>query len=299
MAADNHVPLKFKYLSSDLVGQLHGVSIAARNYADGMKQGLHRSRHFGSSVEFAEYRQYVPGDPADKIDWMVYARSDKFMIRKSHEETTLEACVILDTSASMDWKAHAGVSKFEYAAQLACAFLYVLFSQGDVAALATFGEKEEFHQRAGSFESVARLWSGLEDIAPGGRGTVAEILDTAAREWTRKTLAIVISDFLEDYSALNKQLSILKQAGHDVALLHVMDSGELVLEDEGVYQVTDSETGQKLEASFDELKVAYGLEVNSWLEQLRRGTSAAGADYSFITTDMPIMSAVMTRARRL
>ncbi len=292
-------PTKFKYLSGAMVNQLHGVTIAARHSADGLKQGLHRSRHYGSSVEFAEYRQYVPGDPADKIDWMVYARSDKFMIRKSHEETTLEACVILDCSASMDWSQHGEKTKFDYAAELACSFLYVLFNQGDCASMATFGAEHIFHEKAGSFDKMAMLWSGFEEIKPSGDGTAALMLEKLLERWKRKTLAIVISDFLEDYTSLQKQIARMKQAGHDVALLHVLDSGELVLEGQGIYEVRDSETSQKIEASFDDLRVAYSAEVNNWLESLRYGAGAAGADYSFITTDMPLMSAVMTRARRL
>src|ERR1700742_131353 len=120
----------FKYLPSRVADQLRGLSLSAKRPMQGGSQGLHRSPDFGASVEVAEYRDYIEGDAPNLIDWSVYAKSDRYMIRRFQDETSLRACVLVDASASLNYRQTGPVSKFEYACSLAAGLMYLLVSQG-------------------------------------------------------------------------------------------------------------------------------------------------------------------------
>jgi len=128
---------EYRYLPAHMAERLRGIEIGVRRPMDGSKQGLHRSPAFGSSVEFAEYREYMPGDPISQIDWPVYARSDRYVIRRFHEDVSIRCYVLLDISGSMGYKGSGAMSKIEYASYLAASMLYVMIQQSDTRYAAT------------------------------------------------------------------------------------------------------------------------------------------------------------------
>src|SRR5688572_4965552 len=130
----------YKYLPAQLADRLRGLGIGVRKQMDGGMQGLHRSHTFGSSVEFAEYRAYTPGDPIRRIDWAVYARTDRHMIRQFHDEVNVRAHVLLDISESMVYQDQGPMRKLDYACYLAAGIMYLMVQQRDTTALMTFDE---------------------------------------------------------------------------------------------------------------------------------------------------------------
>jgi uncharacterized protein (DUF58 family) len=155
----------YKYLPPQMAEHLQNMGIAVRKQMDGGMQGLHRSPAFGSSVEFAEYRPYVQGDPIRRIDWSVYARTDRYVIRRFHDEVNIRAHVLLDTSESMAYGEQGSMPKMEYGCYLAACIMYMMINQGDSAGLMTFDDDmRHMHEPAGSFVGLRPMLLGLEEI---------------------------------------------------------------------------------------------------------------------------------------
>src|SRR5471032_1438020 len=170
-----------KYLPPRVADQLRGLSISSRRPMQGGIQGLHRSPDFGASVEFAEYRDYVEGDAPNLIDWQVFAKTDRYMIRRFQDETSLRACVLVDASASLDFKQTGPVTKFEYACSLAAGLMYMLVCQGDAAALSFFTDRvtKRFAPVA-STETLSPILLEMEKIESTGAGNIEQSLHEAA-----------------------------------------------------------------------------------------------------------------------
>ncbi len=282
-----------RFLPPALVDRLHGVEIAARRPMGGNQQGAHRSNRHGASVEFAEYRSYVPGDPPNLIDWSVYARSDKHLIRRFEEETNLTGYVLLDRSESMAWRGTGPMTKLEYACHCAAALAYVLVHQADRVGLATFSSDVlARHAPAGSVPALLPLLDELDRSTPAGKGDIAESLHQVAGFLPRRSLVVVISDLLQGVDAVSKAISHLHHDGHDVRMLHVMDRAELTLPEGGLVEVTDLETAERLEVDLDEVREAYRATVENHLEELRRACQGCPAHYTLVDTDTPFESAV-------
>ena len=172
-----------KYLPPRVADQVRGLGISSRRPMQGGIQGLHRSPDFGASVEFAEYRDYVEGDAPNLIDWQVFAKTDRYMIRRFQDETNLRACVLVDASASLHFKQSGPVTKFDYACSLAAGMMYLLVSQGDAAALSFFTDRV-----TRSFAPVAkRVVSGVREMTafrrspgPSGRASPTTIISAAS-----------------------------------------------------------------------------------------------------------------------
>jgi len=171
----------FKYLPSRLAERLRGVEIAVRRPMDGSHQGMHKSPAFGSSVEFAEYREYLPGDPVARIDWPVYARSDRYLIRQYHEDVSIRCFVLLDISESMSYQGDGPVSKMAYASTLAAGMMYLMVQQGDTVSLMTFDDRvRKFYEPAGTLPGLKPMLLGLEEIEAKRKGDIEAALHEAA-----------------------------------------------------------------------------------------------------------------------
>src|SRR6201996_787376 len=188
----------FKYLPSRVADQIRGLGISSRRPMQGGIQGLHRSPDFGASVEFAEYRDYIEGDAPNLIDWSVYAKTDRYMIRRFQDETSLRATVLVDASASLHFKQSGPVTKFEYACSLAAGMMYLLVSQGDSAALSFFTDKltDRFAPVA-STETLSPILLAMENVKPQGAGNIEQSLHEAAEMLKQRSMVILVSDLLQ------------------------------------------------------------------------------------------------------
>jgi uncharacterized protein (DUF58 family) len=270
------------------------LELKARVIVEGFLQGLHRSPYRGFSVEFAEYRQYMPGDDPARIDWRVYARSDRHYIRKFEEETNLPCHLLLDVSASMAYGS-SGVSKLDYARYLAAAIAYLLTRQRDAVGLTAFAGEVVSHfapsTRPGHLRS---LLVGLDRLVPRERTDLAGPLDRLARMLTRRGLVLVISDLLDDADAVITGLKHVRARGMEVIVFQVLDPAELTFPFDRPARFRDLETGEDVLASPSLVRDEHVGAMNRLVERYGRELGAAGIDYVKLETSQPLDVALMS-----
>jgi uncharacterized protein (DUF58 family) len=279
----------YKFLPPQLAERLRGLGLSVRRPVEGAMQGLHRSPHHGSSVEFADYREYTPGDPPSLIDWAIYARSDRYVIRRYQEETNLRAHLLLDISESMSFRQAGLHSKMDYSCFLAAALMLVLVGQSDSAGLAFFNDEiRQSFPPVGSLEGLRPLLLALEDIKPSGRSQIEQALHQTAEKIRRRSLVILISDLLQEPSGIIRGIQHLRHNLHEVLILQPLDAAEMSLTFGGLAELRELETGERLPVEADEIREAYAHEVRQFLEEIRRGCLGSLADYHLIDTRTPV-----------
>ncbi len=294
----------YKYLPSRLADKLHSLEIAIRRPMDGHFQGKHHSHSFGSSVEFAEYRDYVPGDPVGQIDWPVYARTDRYVIRQYHEDVSIRSYIILDTSASMQFKHSGMMSKFEYGCFLAAGMAYLLTRQGDsVSLLTSNGEKLDYTGPACSFAGLKPVLENLESINPEGKVDIENLLHKTADIAKGRGLVIVISDLLEDPVKVIRGLSHLYHDGKEVSIFHTLDPAELSLPKDytsdgiSMANVKCMETGHTMNVDLAEIQDSYAHQVHTYLNELRQGIMNLKGRYVLADTRRDIYEVLLERSK--
>lgn len=275
------------------------IEIIARWIVDGFLAGLHRSPRKGFSVEFAEYRPYMPGDDLRYIDWRIAARSDRWVVKQYEEETNLRATIVLDVSRSMAWSgaelshvraaaAQPLLTKLAYAEQLTAALALLLLRQRDAVGLVRFDERVRTavppRARTGQWR---RIVAALDDEGSGLASSAGAALEHAARIINRRGMVVLISDLLMDVPDVERAVRALRAAGHDVTVLHVMDPAErdLALSAEALF--VDPETSLEVPASTADVRSAYRATVDQVLAEWRTAFAAAGVGYEVVTTDAP------------
>jgi hypothetical protein len=287
----------YKYLPPNFAESLRNLQIKVKRALKGNMAGTHKSSAFGSSVEFADYREYTPGDAINMVDWAVYARSDKYMIRRYEEESTIRAYILLDTSESMSFKSEGHSTKMEYASMLAAGMMYILINQHDSAGLLTFDSKIRTQ-----FEPVRSMHlldphlKALEGICPSGKSDIESVMHDVANLIRHKSLLIIISDFLAKPENILKGVSHLHFLGHEVMLMHILDGGELSLKIGGISELMELETGSKIIINADEIRDAYSKSVEYYIDVIRSGCVALSVDYSLNNTSKPVNEAIHQRA---
>ncbi len=279
----------YKFLPPELADRLRGLGLSVRKPVEGGLQGLHRSPHHGSSVEFADYREYTRGDPPNVIDWAVYARTDRYVIRRFQEETNLRAYILLDTSESMAFRDLGLYTKMDYACYLAAGLMLVLVSQSDAAGLTLFNDTVgKSFPPTGSLDGLRPMLLALEEIKPSGHSKIDAALHQLAEQIQRRSLVILISDLLQDPADLIRGIQHLHHNKHEVMILQPLDPAELSLNFSGLAELRELETGARLPVHADELREAYAAEVQKYLDELRRGCLSSQADYHLIDTRTPV-----------
>lgn len=289
---------EYRYLPAHMAERLRGIEISVHRPMDGSNQGLHRSPAFGSSVEFAEYREYMPGDPIARIDWPVYARSDRYVIRRFHEDVSIRCYVMLDISGSMGYEGSGVMSKIEFACYLAAAMLYVMVQQSDTSSLITFDTQIRSHyEPTGTFTRLKPMLLELENIKLGKKGDIEATLHSAAELIKGRALVIIISDFLEGPEKIIRGINHLYHDGKEVTLFHIMDPAELSMPITGLIDVVSMEQEGKLIVDFGQIRERYLRQLRLYLEQLRAGCQRIRADYIFVDTSMDVYDAILQRRK--
>jgi len=289
---------EYRYLPAHMAERLRGIEISVHRPMDGSNQGLHRSPAFGSSVEFAEYREYMPGDPISQIDWPVYARSDRYVIRRFHEDVSIRCYVLLDISGSMGYKGTGSMSKIEYGCYLAAAMMYVMLQQSDTSSLITFDKEiRSYHEPAGSFVNLKPMLLELENIQLGKEGDIEATLHTAAELIKGRALVVIISDFLQDPDKIIRGINHLHHDGKEITLFHIMDPTEINMPLSGLLEVVSMEQEGKLVVDFGRIKETYLKQLRLYLDQLRAGCQRIRADYIFADTGMDVYDAILERRK--
>lgn len=273
----------FRYLPPHLADRLDGLALSLRRPMPSGQQGLHRSRHHGASVEFSDYRAYAPGDPTSRIDWAVYARSDRYLLRRTEDETRLRAHILVDTSESMAFGRAGQPGKLEQACAIAAALAYVLVRQGDAAQLVPFAAAPEAGTAvAAGLDGLRPLLNRLEELRATGAGDPAQAMHAFADQARPRGLVAVVSDFLRPAGEVAAAAAHLHHAGHQVALIQILDRDELDPPFSGVVEVAELETGRRAVVEIDAMRSTYQAAVREHLDGLARAAGACGGSHHLV-----------------
>ncbi len=288
----------YRYLPPRMAERLRGVEIGVRRPMDGSHQGLHRSPAFGSSVEFAEYREYTPGDPVARIDWPVYARSDRYVIRRFHEDVSIRCYIMLDISGSMNYQQDGALQKSEYACYLAAGMMYVMVQQGDTVSLITFDDQvRDYYEPSGTFVGLKPMLQGLEKVEPKNKGSIEAALHSAAELIKGKALVVVISDLLEEPESILQGINHLYYDGKEITLFHILDPAEMNMSVTGLADVTSLESKEKVTVDFRRIRDAYLEQLRLYLDELRSGFQKTRSEYILTETRTEVYDAILQRSR--
>jgi uncharacterized protein (DUF58 family) len=292
-----------RFLDPAVVARLGTIDLKVRTVVEGFLTGLHRSPYKGFSVEFAEYRQYLPGDDLATLDWKVYARSDKHFVKKYEEETNLTCHIMLDVSASMGYGSH-GITKVEYGSYLAGALAYLMNRQRDAAGLIAFDEGiVSMLPPSARGGHLRALLIALERLKIGKRTDVAKPLKDLALTIRKRGLVVLISDLLDDSDRVIQGLKHFRHHGTDVIVFHVLDPDELRFPFEQAARFRDMETADEVLAVPASVRQDYLDRLQALIATYKRELGLAGIDYCQLDTSQPLelglMSYLMTRRRVL
>lgn len=293
-----------RFLDPAVVARLGTLELKARTIVEGFLSGLHRSPFKGFSVEFAEYRQYNPGDDLHTIDWKVYARTDRHYIKKFEEETNLDCHLLLDVSGSMGYGGHHGMSKFDYGACLAASLGYLMNRQRDAVGLTAFDEQIVAMLPASSRPGHLRaLLVTLERLTTAHQTDVAKPLHLLADSLTKRGLVVLISDLLDDPDEIVRGLKHFQFRGIDVIVFHVLDPDEIDFPFDRATRFEDLETREEVMAVPGAVRDHYLSAIGGLIERYRRELGANGIDYQLLNTKHPLelalLSYLSTRSRAL
>lgn len=287
------MPASSRFLDPEIIARLRGLELRARRVAAGFISGRHRSAYHGMAVEFAEHRQYVPGDDIRHIDWRIFGRADRFYIKEYEEETNLRCNILLDVSHSMAYGS-GPLSKFEYAATLAASLAWLLTAQQDAPGLVTFDSavRTHLHSAAGKAH-LSNFVKVLEDSAPSGRTDVKMLLHLLAEELRTRSMVVLISDLLADPQDVIGGLEHMCYAGHELIVLHVMDDDEwnLPFPENVLFEGLEDEL--RLLVDPQSLRANYLAVVERFVTRVRGVCLKHRADYVPVNTREPV-DAVLT-----
>lgn len=285
---------------------IRSLELRARVVVDGFWSGLHRSPYHGFSVEFTEYRQYTPGDDPRYLDWRVFARSDRYFIKKFEDETNLRCHLLADQSRSMSYSSM-GYTKAAYAATLAATLAYFLYLQGDAVGLLTFAENVRDYLPARHRTGHLRhLMLTLEKPAAGQGTDLAAPLERIAGLVRKRGLMVLISDLLAPVERLEPDLIALTACGHDVIVFQVLDPAEVTLKFDAASLFEDLESGRTVFIEPSAARKDYVRKLESHCAALRATCQRLGIGYHRLATDRPLELALfdflrerMQRGRRI
>lgn len=292
-------------LTPEFVGRLGRLDLVARLVVEGFLTGLHRSPYHGFSSEFAEYRQYIAGEPVANMDWRAYAKTDRHYLKVFTEETNLRCTLLVDCSASMDFSGDQGrMTKKSYSAYLASALAYLLLRQSDAVGLVTFDEGPLKRVPTRSMrKQLFQILKVLDDL-PAGRGTrLGPVLHSVAERIQRRGLVLLLSDLMDDPEAIISGLKHFRHRGHEVVVFQILDPRELDLDFSGEVEfVSLEEPGRSVRMEPAHHQEGYRRKVGAWRRELRRECRRQLVDLVEITTDTPFekgLGAYLQKRRRM
>jgi uncharacterized protein (DUF58 family) len=290
-----------KYLDPAVVSRLKGMDVKARLVVEGFVSGLHRGPYKGFSVEFAEHRQYMPGDPIKHLDWKVFGKTDRFYIKEFEEETNLRAYLILDGSGSMGYSSN-GLTKLEYGCYLAASLGYLMLKQQDSVGLLVFDTKlRKYIPPRSARRHLHVLLRELSGVEAAAETDLGRSLHQLAQRIKRRGLVILISDLLDDEEKVIRGLKLFRHMKHEVIVFHVLDPYEISFPFESEVILRDLETAEEVPAVPWEIRREYRGRVASWIGRFRSILRQSGIDYVPVNTstsfDVALFSYLEKRQR--
>ena len=275
---------RFKYLRPEDIQGLAGFAFAPKAVVEGYFAGRHVSRTRGSSVEFRDYRQYVPGDDLALVDWRVYGRTDRFYLRTYDQETSMDCHLFLDSSASMGF-GHKP-TKLEYASFFTACLAYLVIRGGDRVSLQLFDQRiRTFLPPGSTHQHLNALLNLLERNEPGDVTSLAASLRIAFPLLKRRGILIVVSDFFDDPAAIFAALAPYLHRGFKIFLFHVLAPAEMELAEQGLVAYRDLETGERVTAHAADVRDGYHEALQRHIHALRDWSTRRAVDYTVARTD--------------
>ncbi len=275
-----------RFLDPIVLARIDNLELLARTVVDGFLHGLHSSPYLGLSMEFAEHRAYMHGDDIRKIDWRLFARTDRHYVKQYEAETNANFAILLDTSSSMSYGS-GSVTKLDYARFLAAALTYFSRRQRDRVGLYTFDSEVVEHVRP-SVRHLDQVLHALERVVPGRPGALGPPLLTVASTFRRRGIMVLISDFYETPEAIVDALRPLSGQGHDLIVFHVLDPAELDFPFEKPASFEDLETGERFPVVPEKLRDDYREVVRAHVAEVERRVLGQGAQYTLLDTGQPL-----------
>ncbi|MBK8978233.1 MAG: DUF58 domain-containing protein [Planctomycetes bacterium] len=250
---------------------------------------MHKSPYKGFSVEFAQHREYVPGDDLRHIDWKIYGKSERFYIKEYEEETNLRAWLFVDQSESMDYAHDGGVSKFDYACTAAASLAFMLQQQSDAVGLSLFADEVLRQVPASNTRAnLGNIIQSLESAKPERKTRIGDALLELAGAIQRRGIIVLFSDLFDDIQQVIRGLRALGQRGHEVIVFHVLDRDEIEFPFERMTMFEGLEAMPELLADPRALRDAYLAEIESFQEEIRRGCRGQRIDYIRLVDHQPL-----------
>ena len=283
-----------QYLRPEVIRTVARLDLRARFIVEGFLAGLHASPYQGFSVEFSEHRRYTQGDDTKDIDWLVYAKTDRYYVKKYQAETNITGYLLMDLSDSMGYTFRQELTKFDYAICLAAALTYLMVHQQDPIGLITFDEKIRHSLAPHSKRTqIGNILALLSKSRPSGQTEVAKNLRQVAALVRHRSLLMLFSDLLTDPDPVIDSLHLLRHAGHDVIVFHVLDEAEVTFPFDGMVDLKDPETGENLVIDADGMRADYKDAIEELRGRYRRECLSIGADYVGLDTSMPFDKALL------
>lgn len=288
------MPDSKRFLHPEAIKRIARLDLRARYIVEGFLSGAHRSPYFGQSVEFREHREYSRGDDLRHIDWKVWAKQDRYYVKRYEEDTNLRCTLLVDVSGSMRYGSGA-LNKYEYACTLAVSLAYLLLRQQDAVGCVPFDEAARGVVPLRTKRNhLQTLIAALDVNQPKQKTDVYRVMRSVAESYPRRGMILVFSDLLTDRSSLFRGLQLLRQRGHDVMVFHVMDDDELDFPFNGPTRFEGLELPEHLTCNPRALREGYLQSLAAFLEEIRRGCMRQVIDYSLLRTSQPLDAALAT-----
>lgn len=278
---------KRDFLDSRVLGKLMGLPLNARQPMLGNVSGRHRSPVKGSSLEFAQYRKYVPGDDPRRLDWRTWGRTDRLYIKEFEADTNLRLCLVVDTSGSMGY-GESGHTRIDYARRLAGTLAYLAANQGDAVGLfsGSTGFEKEIPAKRGP-QHMGLILDQLAGLKPSGETGLVKSLHDAAEKISQRALVVVVSDLLFPPAPLREALQHLRFRKHDVTIFHLLDREEIEFHFDRPTRFVDMEGGHSLLADPNLIARKYREAVQNYLRDVQRIVTQTHIDYHRVNLDEP------------
>lgn len=304
-----------RYLNPAAISKISNLELKAKFVVEGFMAGLHKSPYHGFSVEFAEHRQYMPGDDLKHLDWKVFARTDKYFVKQYEEETNLKAYILLDVSKSMDFaygktnkggllknvfgkpkkeKEVSGITKLEYGSYIAASLSYLMLLQRDAVSLTTYDTKiRKFIPARSTNANLKLILKELSNVKSTNATGTAVCLNSIADKINRRGIIIVISDLFDNQEDVMKSLRHFRYDKNEVILFHILDPVEMSFIDSAPVRLVDSETKEELFSQPSDVRKEYEKLMKNFVEKYKSECIKNNIDYLLLTTDTPFDAALL------
>ncbi len=277
-------------LDPEVLAKLGTLHLRVRAITEGILAGLHKSPHHGASVEFAEHKEYAPGDEIRHIDWKAYGRFDKYYVKRFEQETNLRAYLAVDASGSMGYRGAEGrMTKLEYASALAASLAYLLVRQQDAAGLVLVrGSVVHAVPPRAAASHLPAIVETLSAAVAEGETRLGAAVDWVVERAQRRAQVLVFSDLLDRDEKVLKKLAQLRRRKHEVTVFHVLDPAELEFPFDDPTLFLSMEDARSVEAHGRDVRKGYLEVLHRWLAETKRTAAEADVDYALCRTDRPL-----------